>query len=138
MGLSHIVTGISVFLTGLLPMSCHKAAGTTASTDPKQSKASPAVVVVSPNSPPQHDLGEVDLTNHLETCLQLGGGKNCTLTPVYIDKHTVQLTLALESKTAAGKVHDVSVTQVVAKNGQPLAVSVGDFHLSLTPTLASE
>lgn len=137
MGLSHIVTGISVFLTGLLPMSCHKAS-TSASTAPKESKASPAVVIVSPTSPPQHELGEVNLTNHLETCLQLGGGKNCTLTPIYIDKHTVQITLALESRTAAGKIHDVSVTQVTAKNGQPLAISIGDFQLSLTPTLASE
>jgi hypothetical protein len=134
MGLSQIVAGVTVFLTGLMPLSCHKTA-TTASTQPK---ASPATIIVSPTSAPQHQLGDVSLTNHLETCLQLGGGKNCTLTPHMIDKHTVELTLALESRTPAGKIHDVSVTQVTAKDGQPLEVAVGDFQLSFTPNISSE
>jgi hypothetical protein len=117
-----------------MPLSCHKAA-TTASTKPK---ASPATIIVSPTSAPQHELGDVSLTNHLETCLQLGGGKNCTLTPYLIDKHTIELTLELESRTAAGAIHDVSVTQVTTKDGQPLEVAVGDFQLSLTPNVTSE
>ena len=134
MGISQIITGLTVFVTGLVPLSCHKAA-TTASQQPK---ASPATNMTSLASAPQHDLGAVSLTNHLETCLQLGGGKDCTLTPNQIDKHTVEITLALESRTLAGKVHDISVTRVTAKNGQPMAVAVGDFQLSLTPNLASE
>ncbi len=134
MSWSHIITGVSVFLTGLMPLSCHK----TATTASKEPTAPAAAVNVSSNNVPQHTLGEVSLTNHIETCLQLGGGKNCTLTPHLIDAHTVQLTLALESKTAAGKVHDVSVTQVTAKSGKPLDVAVGDFQLSLTPNIAAE
>jgi len=131
MGISNIIAGVSVLLTGLMPFGCHK----TAATAPK---GSPATVIVSPTSPPQHDLGEVSLTNRLETCLQLGGGKDCTLTPRMLDKHTLQITLALESKTAAGRVHDVSVTQVTAESGKPLEVAVGDFQLSLTPNVFSE
>jgi hypothetical protein len=134
MGLSNIITGVTVFLTGLTPLSCHK----TATTPAQPPKASPAVVIVSPTSIPQHDLGEVALTNHLETCLQLGGGKDCTLTPHMIDAHTMEITLSLESKNPAGRVHDVSVTQVTAKSGQPLDVAVGDFQLSLTPNVFSE
>jgi hypothetical protein len=132
MNWSHLFAGVSVFLTGLMPLSCHKSA-TTAGNQPSAS-----AVNVASNNVPQHTLGEVTLTNHLETCLQLGGGKNCTLTPHLIDAHTVQLTLALESKTAAGKIHDVSVTQVTAKSGKPLEVAVGDFQLSFTPNIASE
>lgn len=133
MSWSHIITGVSVFLTGLMPLSCHKAS-TTASNQPSTAPAAATVT----NNVPQHTLGDVSLTNHLETCLHLGGGKNCTLTPHLIDAHTVQLTLALESKTAAGKIHDVCVTQVTAKSGKPLEVAVGDFQLSLTPNIAAE
>jgi hypothetical protein len=134
MNWSHLIAGVSVFLTGLMPLSCHK----TATTAAKQPATPAAAVAVVSNNVPQHTLGEVSLTNHLETCLQLGGGKNCTLTPHLIDAHTVQLTLALESKTAAGKVHDVCVTQVTAKSGKPLDVAVGDFQLSFTPNIAAE
>lgn len=130
MGASQIVAGISVFLTGLLPAGCHKAP------TPPPPKASPAIVIVSPTSTPQHDLGEVALTNHLETCLQLGGGKDCTLTPHMIDSRTVEITFSLESRTQAGKVHDVFLTQVTAKTGKPLAVTVGDYPLSLTPNVS--
>lgn len=134
MSWSHIITGVSVFLTGLMPLSCHK----TATTASKEPGTTPPAANVSSNNVPQHTLGEVSLTNHLETCLQLGGGKNCTLTPHLIDAHTAQITLALESKTTAGKVHDVSVTQVTAKTGKPLEIAVGDFQLSFTPNIASE
>jgi hypothetical protein len=131
MGISNIIAGVSVLLTGLMPFGCHK----TTATAPK---TSPATIIVSPTSKPQHDLGEVALTNHLETCLQLGGGKNCTLTPRMLDKHTMEITLALESKTATGRTHDVSVTQVTAQSGKPLEIAVGDFQLSLTPNVFSE
>ena len=75
------------------------------------------------------------LTNHYETCVQLGGGKNCLLTPKMLDKHNVQITMAIESKSAAGKTQDLSVTQVVTRTDRPLEVAVGDFALSFTPHL---
>jgi len=124
MGISQIITGASVFLTGLLPMSCHKAA--------PQQKAAPSTVTAGTTSSAMHNLGEVALTNHYETCVQLGDGKNCTFLPKMIDSHNVEITLSLESKTD-GKTHDLTVTQVTTKSGKPFEVAVGDFQLSLTP-----
>jgi hypothetical protein len=129
MGWSQIITGVSVFLTGLLPVGCHK-------TTPPPSKASPAIVIVSPTSTPQHDLGEVALTNHLETCLQLGAGRECRFTPHVIDSRTLEITVSLESRNPAGKIHDVFMTQVTAKTGKPMEVTVGDYQLSLTPDVS--
>jgi len=85
-----------------------------------------------------HDLGDVALTNHYETCVQLGGGKNCILSPKMIDSHNVLITFALESKTNAGKIHDLSVAQVVARTGKSLEIALGDFNLTLTPQMAAE
>jgi len=68
----------------------------------------------------------------------LGGGKNCTLTPKMLDQKNVQITLSVESKTTAGKTHDLSVTQVVTRTGRPLEVAVGDFELTLTPRVNLE
>jgi hypothetical protein len=85
-----------------------------------------------------HDLGEVSLTNHNETCILLGGGKQCTFLPRMIDAHTVEITFSLESKTNAGKVHDLTVTQATGKSGKPLEIAIGDYQLSLTPRMVLE
>lgn len=84
------------------------------------------------------DLGEIAMTNHYETCVRLGAGKDCMLTPVMIDRHNVQLTLALETKNDKGKVHDLTITQVVTRSGKPFEVAVGEFSFSLTPNVVSE
>jgi outer membrane murein-binding lipoprotein Lpp len=84
------------------------------------------------------DLGTLTLTNHTETCVALGGGKACVFTPKMINSHDVQLTLAVESKNEEGKIHDLSIAQVVTSVGKPLEVAVGDYSLSLTPNVASE
>lgn len=128
-------------LAGLLLAGCHK-------DSPSQNHASRAKptasgpAVNSFDSKPEtnivtRDLGELTLTNHYETCVQLGAGKNCLLTPKMIDGHNVQLTLAVESKTARGKIHDLSITQVVTRSGKPFEVAVGEFSLSLTPNVVS-
>ena len=84
------------------------------------------------------DLGAVSLTNHYETCVQLGAGKDCLLTPNMIDSRNVQLTVTVESRNAKGKIHDLSVTQVVTKPGKQFEVAVGSFSFSLTPNVSSE
>jgi hypothetical protein len=128
MGISQIVTALTVLVTGFLPASCTKIAL------PK----TPTPTVATTGTNGIRDLGEVTLTNHYETCVHLGGGKNFTLTPKMIDSHQIELTLSLESKTPAGKTHDLSVTQVEAESGKPLEIVVGDFQLSLTPKITSE
>jgi len=81
------------------------------------------------------DLGAVSLTNHYETCVSLGKGKQCILTPKVIDSRNVQLTVAVETKGAKGKIHDLAVTEVAARLGKPLEVAVGGFSFSLTPNM---
>ena len=134
MGISQIVSIVALSLTGLLPASCQK-------TSPQQKSSPPAAVAHSNATNASdilHNLGEVELTNHYETCVQLGGGKNCTLTPKMLNQKYVLITLSVESKTAAGKTHDLSVTQVVTRTGKPLEVAVGDFELTLTPRVNLE
>jgi len=132
MGISQIISVAALTLAGLLPASCHK-------TSPQQKNTPPAALAMATTGTKPvdvlHNLGDVMLTNHYETCVQLGGGKNCLLTPKMLDKHNVQITMAIESKTAAGKTQDLSVTQVVTRTDRPLEVAVGDFALSFTPHL---
>lgn len=84
------------------------------------------------------DLGAVSLTNHFETCVSLGKGKDCIVTPKLIDRRNVSLTLAVETKGANGRIHDLSITEVVARIGKPLDVAVGGFSFSLTPKMDAE
>ena len=132
MGISQIISVVALSLTGLLPASCHK-------NTPQQKTSLTTAVAISTTKPNAddilHNLGVVMLTNHNETCVQLGGGKNCLLTPKMLDRQNVQITLAVESKTVAGKTQDLSVTQIVTRTGKPLEVAVGDFALSFTPRL---
>jgi hypothetical protein len=139
MGISQIITGIAVFVTGLVPMSCH----TTAATK----KSSPSATVAGANSGAgsatnaptmQHDLGQISLTNQIETCVNLGSGQACVLKPKQVDSKTYQLTLSVQSKTQGGKLQDLSVAQVTTKSGAPLEVAVGDFQISLTPNMVRE
>jgi|SRR5450756_1525998 len=128
MGISHIATSIAVFVTGLMPMSCHKTA--TQTTTPV------TVTTVTVNSTNiLHNLGEVSLTNHCETRVQLGGGKNCLLVPRMVDSRNFELTVSLESRSTAGKTLEMTVTQVTTKSGKALELAVGDYQLSFTPKM---
>ena len=125
-----------VLLAGLILTGCNKNAA-------QQKTSSPGISANSFGGPAEtnkisRDLGAVNLTNHYETCVALGAGKDCLLTPKMIDSHNVQLTLAVESKTAKGRIHDLSITQVVTRSGKPFEVAVGEFNFSLTPIVTSE
>ena len=117
-----------IFLTGLLPASCHKTA------TPQKS----ATVATAAANPADRNLGEISLTNRNETCLRLATGENCTITPKMLDKHNVQIVLALESKNDYGETHGFAVTQVVAQSGKSLEVTVGGLNLTFTPRVTDE
>ena len=117
-----------IFLTGLLPASCHK-------TVTEQKSATVATAAANPDD---RTLGEISLTNHNETCLRLATGESCTLTPKILDKRNVQIVLALESKNDYGETHDFAVTQVIAQTGKPLEVAVGNLNLTFTPRVTDE
>lgn len=137
MGMVHLSSALLISLTSLLPASCHKTSpGPNVPKNPATITTPTNALVAAPtHEPTSHNLGEVTLTNHYETCVQLGDGKNCTLTPRMLDRHNVQITVAFESKNAAGKTRDLSVTQVVAREGKRLEVVVGNFSFSFTPRL---
>jgi len=141
MGLFQIASALLIALTSLLPASCHK-------TSPQQKKVPTAPAATIPVStiakptppapkitPAIHQLGDIVLTNHFETCVFLGDGKSCILTPRVITREKFQITLRLESKTAVGQTSDLSVTRIIAKNGKPLEIAIGNENLILTPRL---
>jgi hypothetical protein len=131
MWLTKIFTAMLVALTGLLPSSCTKAKSPAA-----QQRVPIVNIVTSAESNTNQNLGELELTNHYETCVNLGAGKSCTIKPDLLDRSDLQLTMALESKGANGTLTGLSVVQVVAKTGKSFEVAVGDMKLTLTPLLA--
>jgi hypothetical protein len=133
MWLTKLFTALMVILTGLLPLSC-----TTAKKPTTQQRAPIVTIATSSESFTNKNLGELELTNHYETCINLGAGKSCTIRPTLLGRNNLQLTMALESKNASGKVRDLSIVQVVTKTGMPFEVAVGDMNLTLTPKLAEE
>jgi len=134
MWLTKFFTAVMVILTGLLPSSCTKSKGPAAQHPAKALEVSTA----SKNTSNNKNLGELELTNHYETCIQLGAGKSCTIKPNLIDRKDVQLTMALQAKSPDGKIAGLSVVQVTARPGQSFEVAVGDMNLTLTPRLADE
>lgn len=128
MWMAKILSAALVALLGLFPSSC-----TTAKS--RSAQHAPAAEIVS-GSATNKNLGELSLTNHCETCVNLGAGKICTIKPTLLDRSNLQLAMSLESKTPGGKIKDFSVVQVVTKTGKPFEVAVGNMNLTLTPLLA--
>jgi hypothetical protein len=98
--------------------------------------ANPNPAVSTPSS--AKDLGELTLTNRYETCINLGAGRSCTITPKLLDRNSLQLTMALQSKQANGKTAGLIITQVITRPGQPFEVAVGDIDITLTPEIVQE
>lgn len=133
MGISQITSSILVFLTGLLPASCHRTPA------PKAATASAPVIVTNASGGQSFkiDLGKICLTNNNETCVAFNTGETCTITPKLVNGKTVQFTLAFESKNNYGETKNFNVKQVTTAPGKPVEVSLGDFNLSFTPTVAA-
>lgn len=129
MWFAKILSALLVALTGLLPSSC-----TTVKNSSAQ-KNVPSVESASVSAT-NKNLGELSLTNHYETCVNLGAGKSCTIKPTQLDRSNLRLTMSVQSKGANGRTMDFSVVQVVAKAGKPFEVAVGDMNLTLTPRLS--
>jgi hypothetical protein len=130
MGITNFATVMVAFSMGWLPLSCSK-------TSPPQSHVSSTnQVAVKPEN--LKNLGELALTNHIETCVNLGAGKSCTITPTLLDHKNLQLVMAFESKKSDGKTSGLSVVQVVEQSGQSFDIAVGDLDITLIPKLAAE
>jgi hypothetical protein len=130
MEINQITSAVMVFLTGLLPASCHKA-------DAKKSPPS-AIVANATNSNVRlisGNIGQITLTNHADTCVEFANGASCILTPKIVDRNSVRITLALEFKDDYGETKDISVTEVVATQGKPTEVALGKMNLNFTPVI---
>ncbi len=140
MGVSHIAVIAAISLSGLLPSSCSKTSSSTAAKQnaptPKPVTASPSPAVPTPAN--TKDLGELELTNRYETCVNLGAGRSCTITPKLLDRDSLQLTMALQSRKSDGKTAGFIVTQVVTRPGKPFEVAIGDLDITITPEMAHE
>jgi len=126
MGISQIAAVIAAISLGWLPLSCNKA-------KPAAAKSSPDVKAAAATPSKTKDLGEITLTNHFETLVDIGSGKSCRITSKLLDRKSLQLTLALESKQSNGKTSGLSVAQAVTRPGQPFDITVGDVDLTMTP-----
>jgi len=131
MWLSKIFTAAMVTITSLLPSSCTKAKVPAA-----QQHAAIIAIANSSITQTNQNLGELQLTNHYETCVNLGAGRSCTIKPSQLSRSNIQLTMALESKNNSGNTKNLSVIQVVTKAGKPFEVAVGGMNLTLVPMMA--
>ena len=133
MWLTKTFAALMAILAGLVPTSCTSSKNASA-----QQHAPVVTIATSADSLTTKNLGELQLTNHYETCINLGVGKSCTITPTLLDHASLRLTMALESKNSSGGVKRLSVVQVVRKSNESFEVAVGDMTLTLTPKLAAE
>lgn len=137
MGISQITSSVLVFLTGLLPASCHHTSASQKPANEQTVLASSSTNTAAPKSF-SINLGDIPLTNYNETCVLFSTGDSCTITPKILDKKTARLTLAFESRNEHGETANLSVRQVVASQGKPVEVSMGNFNLSFIPTVVGE
>ena len=133
MWLTKLLAAIMAILTGLVPSSC------TSAKKPAAHQHTPIVTIASSSQSLTNEcLGELQLTNRQETCINLGAGKSCTFKPTLLDHANLHITMSLECKNAHGGIKGLSIVQVVAKSGEPFDVAVGGVTLTLTPILAAE
>src|SRR5271170_5705887 len=131
MGITNFATVLVAFSMTWLPLSCSN----NSTTQSHNVSPSPAQVSESANV---KNLGELTLTNHIETCVNLGAGNSCTITPTLLDHENLQLVMALESKKKDGQTIGLSVVQVVTHSGKSFEIAVGDLDIALTPELGAE
>ena len=133
MGISQTTSAIMVFLTGLLPASCHK--------EEAKKPAPPAITANGTNAaqlPISGNIGQITLTNHADTLVQFANGSSCTLTPKILDKSNLSITVALEAHNDYGDTKNFAVTQISGQQGKSLEVSVGGMSITLIPTVVPD
>lgn len=125
---NHFYTGPSKSTKILVPLP--EAPGKATQMGQNQTNQPASVPTIASN------LGEVSMTNHCECTVTLGQGKKCLFTPRVLDRHNVELTLALETRNEKGRIQDLTVTQVTAQMGKNMEVAIGNTAFSMTPMIA--
>jgi hypothetical protein len=124
--LKGFIAAMALSLTGLF--GCTKTVTTASS-----AKSAPGATAAPSKI---KDLGVLQLTNHYETSVSFGPHRNCRIVPKMIDRHSVLLTLTVETKSPDGKISGLSVVQVTGKSEQPFEIAIGDTDFSFTPEIA--
>lgn len=129
-----MTSAVLVFLTGLLPASCHKTTGHDKAVPPTTAvlKTNATLNLITGN------IGQIALTNRSEVSVLFANGASCTLTPKVVDSQNIQITLALETRKEDGDTKEFAVKQVVAQDGKQMEVAVGNMNISFTPVLAGK
>ena len=126
MVLKGIIAALAFSLAGMF--GCTKSAPPVATT-----KSAP---VASADSSKVKDLGVLQMTNHVETRVAFGAGRDCRIVPQILDHHNVQLMLTVESKNTNGQTAGLSVVSLTGKSEQQFEISVGDTDFTFTPEIA--
>ncbi len=91
MWLTKLFAALMAVLAGLVPTSCTSSKNATAQ------QHTPIVTIArSADDLTNKNLGDLQLTNHYETCINLGAGKSCTIKPILLDRASLRLTMAVE------------------------------------------
>jgi len=138
MGVSHIAIIAAISLSGLIPSSCTKTFSARAkhSPGPNSAVANTNSLASSPGN--NKDLGQLELINRHETCIDLGAGRSCLIFPNLLSRDSLQLTMSFQTKKADGKTQGLVVTQVTTRPGKPFEMAVGGMNITLTPEISQE
>ena len=124
-------------LKGIAAVLAFTLAGFSGCTKPAKPVASAKSADVAQATPSKiKDLGILQLTNHYETCVKFGSNGDCRIVPNMLDRHNVELTLTVETRSSDGKTSGLSVVQITGKTQQPFEISIGDTDFSFTPAIA--
>jgi hypothetical protein len=129
MGVGQSISAALVFLTSLLPASCHKQKPPPPAPLPAQTN-----VVV---DPALRDLGQLWLTNHSDVTLRFISGEDCTFSSKLVGRDAVQIDISLETKNEYGETRHFYGTQITAPTGKPVKVAVGELKLLFTPLVST-
>jgi hypothetical protein len=131
MGVGQSISAVLVFLTGLLPASCHREK-TRPQTPPPPMLQTNVVV-----DPARRDLGQLWLTNHTDITLHFVSGEDCTFRTRALDRGALQLGISLEIKNDYGDTKRFYSTQIDALVGKPVILPIGELKLQFTPFLST-
>src|ERR1051325_10032650 len=126
MGIVHCTAILAAISITWLPTSCSKSSLAKNSTSATNNMAA---------NPNEKNIGQVVLTNHYETCVNIGNGKSCVIRPRMLDGKSVQLILSLQSTNTEGETDALSVRQIVTKSGKQFEVVIGEMNLTMTPVI---
>jgi hypothetical protein len=134
MGFTQSISGIMIFLTGLLPASCRKSPPVEKASVPIVAAVTNKVVTTPPNI---RNLGEIILTNHMDSYVRLSSGEDCLFSPKVLDRQNVQIAVSIESRNEYGETRNFAVSQIVVQSGKPTQVNLGELKLNFTALIST-